>query len=264
MAALAGDPLEAEFAYTSHKIGAACGVEEPWPRLVENMSISAPHDQCRFCSDLSSLSCAAWPIPGQNFSNYSAWHRRSCLLPSLASASAQSKAGPAGAPSELPPSPPVAVLDAEYNLVKQALFTEPDDQSGWLYHRWLLGQTSSACGAAGPASTSSASVAPAGPGARSRAETVPVLRREAAMCRELLALEPGSKWALLTLARLLMALVAAGASSELQLGGAGEPAAGRGALLDDVRGIYRRLAGVDPLRRGYYADALTAAERAFG
>lgn len=33
---------------------------------------------------------------------------------------------------------------AEFELVTQALWTEPADQSGWLYHRWLVGQRRSA------------------------------------------------------------------------------------------------------------------------
>jgi geranylgeranyl transferase type-2 subunit alpha len=28
---------------------------------------------------------------------------------------------------------------AEFELVTQALWTDPADQSGWLYHRWLIG-----------------------------------------------------------------------------------------------------------------------------
>ena len=42
-------------------------------------------------------------------------------------------------------------MDEEFALVKQALFTEPDDQSGWLYHRWLVGQVTrgGACGTGG-------------------------------------------------------------------------------------------------------------------
>ena len=27
----------------------------------------------------------------------------------------------------------------EFELVTQALWTDPGDQSGWIYHRWLIG-----------------------------------------------------------------------------------------------------------------------------
>ncbi|PRQ21176.1 putative protein geranylgeranyltransferase type II [Rosa chinensis] len=64
-----------------------------------------------------------------NFSNYSAWHNRSVLLSSLLK-----KEAPGFFPKE-------KVLNEEYGIVQQAIFTDPDDQSGWFHYRWLLDQT---------------------------------------------------------------------------------------------------------------------------
>ncbi|XP_047334562.1 geranylgeranyl transferase type-2 subunit alpha 1 [Impatiens glandulifera] len=64
-----------------------------------------------------------------NFSNYSAWHNRSVLLARLLETRAQGFF------------PREKVLTEEYDLVHQAIFTDPDDQSGWFYHLWLLSQT---------------------------------------------------------------------------------------------------------------------------
>ncbi|AQK81468.1 Geranylgeranyl transferase type-2 subunit alpha 1 [Zea mays] len=66
-----------------------------------------------------------------NFSNYSAWHNRSILLSNLLIQ--QSK----GFESKQ------KIFSEEFELVTQALFTDPSDQSGWFYHLWLLAQTSS-------------------------------------------------------------------------------------------------------------------------
>ncbi|XAR62073.1 Protein geranylgeranyltransferase type II [Bertholletia excelsa] len=68
-------------------------------------------------------------IINDNFSNYSSWHNRSVLLSRLLG-----KKGQESFSKE-------KVLTDEYDLVHQALFTDPDDQSGWFYHLWLLDQT---------------------------------------------------------------------------------------------------------------------------
>lgn len=60
-----------------------------------------------------------------SFSNFSAWHLRTKLL--------------GGSWETLSPEEVAAAKDQEFELVTQALWTDPGDQSGWLYHRWLIG-----------------------------------------------------------------------------------------------------------------------------
>ncbi|KAJ7261363.1 rab-protein geranylgeranyltransferase [Mycena haematopus] len=59
-----------------------------------------------------------------NFSNFSAWHQRTKILNSLWGS---------------------GILDRhkskekEFDLVRNAMYTDPNDQSVWIYHRWLVG-----------------------------------------------------------------------------------------------------------------------------
>jgi geranylgeranyl transferase type-2 subunit alpha len=153
----------------------------------------------------------------RNFSNYSAWHHRAANLP-------RAFAGPTnGHGASRDGGVPADVLANEYAFVRQAFFTEPEDQAGWMYHRWLTAQTKNA------------NEAFAAPGEDAAAAKRAVFAGEADALRELCALEPDCKWPALTLARLC----------DLQgtEAGAAESAA-----------RFAELARLDPARRGFYCD----------
>eukprot|EP00897_Mesotaenium_endlicherianum_P001083 jgi/Mesen1/10976/ME000096S10554 len=63
----------------------------------------------------------------ENFSNYSAWHYRSSLLTERLQRDTSEASR-------------CRQLADEFELVRQAFFTAPSDQSAWLYYTWLLAQ----------------------------------------------------------------------------------------------------------------------------
>ncbi|KAG7228743.1 hypothetical protein INR49_008521 [Caranx melampygus] len=85
---------------------------------------------------------------GSNFSNYSSWHYRSTLLPLLHPESPEPSSPCRKPPQTSPPPSPQThshrvceeQLLKEYELVQNAFFTDPNDQSAWFYYRWLLGR----------------------------------------------------------------------------------------------------------------------------
>ncbi|CAL5428136.1 unnamed protein product [Camellia sinensis] len=80
-------------------------------RFVAALKNRSDEEELHFTTDLIN----------ENFSNYSSWHNRSVILSHLLEKRAQ------GSFSK------EKVLTEEYDLVHQALFTDPDDQSGWFY-----------------------------------------------------------------------------------------------------------------------------------
>lgn len=85
---------------------------------------------------------------GSNFSNYSSWHYRSTLLPLLHPETPEAPSQGGDPPRSCSPAPPQTQfhrvceeqLLKEYELVQNAFFTDPNDQSAWFYYRWLLGR----------------------------------------------------------------------------------------------------------------------------
>lgn len=76
-----------------------------------------------------------------NFSNFSAWHQRTKVLGSLWASGEIDKASSLqkGVKVFFCCLHPFNDLHAEFELVQNAMFTLPEDQSAWLYHRWLIG-----------------------------------------------------------------------------------------------------------------------------
>jgi geranylgeranyl transferase type-2 subunit alpha len=78
---------------------------------------------------------------GANFSNFSAWHQRSKSLVVLWESGqldpVQSK--DSGACVVSTGLLLRVLISTEFELVSNALYTDPDDQSAWIYHRWLIG-----------------------------------------------------------------------------------------------------------------------------
>ncbi|KAG0561983.1 hypothetical protein KC19_9G108200 [Ceratodon purpureus] len=151
----------------------------------------------------------------ENFSNYSAWHNRSALLSEISK-----KEG-----TEI--NRVQAMLEDEYDFVKNSFYTDPDDQSGWFYYCWLLEQTIALVGTPG-----------------SDVWLMKVLDKEIEACRELLELESNSKWTKLTLARLLLTHASYNTSS-------------RKSDTDEARTHFEELCSLDPTHREYYQYQLS-------
>ncbi|EIW67518.1 geranylgeranyl transferase type-2 subunit alpha [Tremella mesenterica] len=146
-----------------------------------------------------------------NFSNFSAWHLRTKILGGMwegMEGHVVEKQKDAVALDD-----DLADID-EFELVRQALWTDPGDQSGWLYHRWLIGDHPE----------------------ESR------LREEINSIRELNETEPDSRWCMNALAQYDILLSSSTRGEE------------RNELRQEARGLLRRLGKVDVFRKQRYRD----------
>ncbi|KAF9532343.1 rab-protein geranylgeranyltransferase [Crepidotus variabilis] len=135
-----------------------------------------------------------------NFSNFSAWHQRSKTLTSLW---AQGKLDESKS------------REAEFELLRNAMYTDPNDQSVWMYHRWLVGTG----------------------GGKD------VLEREISAIQELLDEQPDSKWCMESIVhykRLLLNNYAKDVDTQH--------------LTRDCKDLLERLETLDPMRRLRYRE----------
>uniref|UniRef100_A0A8C6SF62 Geranylgeranyl transferase type-2 subunit alpha n=1 Tax=Neogobius melanostomus TaxID=47308 RepID=A0A8C6SF62_9GOBI len=194
-----------------------------------------------------------------NFSNYSSWHYRSTLLTLLHPESPEPKS-----PSRDPQTHSHRVCEEqllkEYELVQNAFFTDPNDQSAWFYYRWLLGRGNFNCFVVLYFPTL---ICDLPPGTISditnehnltvhwsekqmlmlffsfrselSVEKTSVLQSELESCNQLQELEPLNKWCLLTIILLMRALDPLGYEKE-------------------TLAHFQTLKEVDPMRSAYYSD----------
>jgi len=136
-----------------------------------------------------------------NFSNFSAWHQRSKVLSSLWESGNLDV---------------IVSKNEELELVKQALYVDPYDQSSWIYHRWLIG----------------------------KGEDMRVLKREIEVVEELSEVEPDCKWCLESLCHYKRLLLETFAADENE----------RKELVDSCRLLLNRLQIIDPFRSNRYLE----------
>lgn len=143
-----------------------------------------------------------------NFSNFSAWHQRTKVFARLWD-DLDRAAGPE-ARIKID-----RMQEAEFDLVHQALWTDPADQSGWLYHRWLLGNSTNP----------------------------DLLAREISLIQDLLQAEPDAKWALDSLVYYSILDLKKSHNPEQRI-----------KLVEQIESWLDRLKQVDPYRRKRYDE----------
>lgn len=151
----------------------------------------------------------------QNFSNYSAFHYRSKLLERIGRETAANGQHPGT----------LARLREELQMVVQAAFTEPDDQSAWWYHRFLLAWAVRSL-----------------MDEEGKSALVEVLEGELEQLQELIDMEPNCKWARLTLADTLSRLI------EILP----DDAPGKAERTAEWQEVNGQLIELDPTRAAYY------------
>ncbi|KAJ2847912.1 Rab geranylgeranyltransferase, partial [Coemansia erecta] len=135
-------------------------------QLKESLDSEAQRDEV----DANEFAFTAEQI-NKDCANHSAWHNRSKLLPAIMR---KAESGDGQGQKEL--------LKKEFDMILNAIYTDPDDQNGWLYYDWLLDIQ------------------------KDEHEKQKLLRDKVAAIRELLDLEEDSKRPMIELVEALAAL----------------------------------------------------------
>lgn len=143
-----------------------------------------------------------------NFSNFSAWHNRAKLVPRLL-----------GENQDIVPR---EFYKNELEYIRQAIYTDPDDQSSWIYHEWLITKATDIVAD------------------QTVEERVDVVKGEIDSIKELYDVEPDSKWCIYSLVFYETFLA--------QLNGISM----KREQLDDVVGKLDKLIEIDPGRKARY------------
>jgi len=122
-----------------------------------------------------------------------------------------------------------ALLESELKRTQNGLWVDPDDQSTWLYHSWLLGETFSLR----QQTDIKPILAPT-----TNEEKVLVLQGEIQLLEDLLEEDPDSKWCLNSLSVYKIAL------ARIQ----------QTEVPDEVIKMIEKLEQGDPMRAGRYKD----------
>jgi geranylgeranyl transferase type-2 subunit alpha len=175
-----------------------------------------------------------------NFSNYSAWHHRSVVLglPAVGGEACEEGGGTrSGSGQARDRRLTTAVIEEELQFVRQACYTDPRDQSGWFYHRWLTGK-----------------LVLAEDNLIDPAEKARILRLELIMCRGVHELDSEAKWPVVIARGLAKALAGLAGSCADCDGGEGVEDDQGTAWLAGKDAAW--LETCDPLRAGLYRDGL--------
>ncbi|GAB1222625.1 hypothetical protein ENUP19_0119G0016 [Entamoeba nuttalli] len=141
-----------------------------------------------------------------NFSNYSAWHHRSVIFSSYNNLQLEK------------------VIESEFTLLLNAFYIEPNDQSAWIYYRWLLG-TGMKCYNE----------------LNKKEEWMNILKEQFNKIKELNEIEPNSKWVLFTMVELYQITKKIDSTIELLSN-------------EEVKDFIKTLQRVDSMRSGYYKE----------